>query len=340
MAITLKQIAKEAGVSEATASLALNDSELVNINTKIKIKKIARDLDYVADIRGKSLAKKSSDTLALVIGAMDNPFNAELSQFIKNYVKQAGYNLIICTTQGKKEEEENYLKVLKSGAVDGAIFTTRYKESLELDHKIFKLYEEGLGIVYIDRINKYNSEAIATVLSDRKAGSEMMVNKFIILGHKKIAYVGNIESERFVGYQSALLENNFKLNDDFIYNTGWNDGYRVGTIAARKIIKAREKPTGVVCFNDQVAVGLVQCLQKNGIEVPGQISVSGFDNIEISEYFSPALTTVDIPKRDLAKKAVELFVEMIENKSNADQQSQFLYPVELKSRDSIRKIKQ
>ncbi|WP_208320780.1 substrate-binding domain-containing protein [Halanaerobium saccharolyticum] len=217
---------------------------------------------------------------------------------------------------------------------------TRYKESLELDHKIFDLYEEGLGIVYIDRINKYNSEAIATVLSDRKAGSQMMVNKFITMGHKKIAYVGNIESERFMGYKKAFQENNFKLQDDFIYNTGWNDGYRVGTIAAKKIIKAEKRPTGVVCFNDQVAVGLVQCLQKNDIKVPAEISVSGFDNIEISEYFSPALTTVDIPKRTLARKAVELFVEMIKNKNTADQKRQFIYPVELKYRDSIRKIKQ
>ena len=340
MAITLKQIAKKAGVSEATVSLALNDSELVNIDTKIKIKEIARDLDYVADIRGKSLAKKSSDTLALVIGAMDNPFNAELSQFIKNYVKKAGYNLIICTTQGEIEEEKNYLKVLKSGAVDGAIFTTRYKESLEIDRNIFKLYKSGLGIVYIDRINKYKPKAIATVLSNRKSGSEKMVNKFINFGHKRIAYVGNIESDRFSGYQKAILENNFKLRDNFIYNTGWNDGYRVGTIAAKKIIKAKEKPTGVVCFNDQVAVGLVQCLQKNDIKVPEQISVSGFDNIEISEYFSPALTTMDIPKKTLARKAVELFVEMIENKSTTETKRQFLYPVELIDRDSIRKIKQ
>lgn len=338
MAVTLKKIAKKAGVSEATVSLALNDSQLVNINTKMKIQKIAKELDYVADIRGKSLAKKSSNTIALVIGAMDNPFNSELSQFIKNYVKEAGYNLIICTTQGKIEEEENYLKVLKSGAVDGAIFTTRYKNSLDIDRKIFQLDEEGLGIVYIDRINKFKPEAIAAVLSNRKAGIEILVDKFISLGHKKIAYVGNIESERFDGYKAALKKNNFRIRDDFIYNTGWNDGYKVGTIAAKKIIRAKEKPTGILCFNDQVAVGLVQHFQKNGIRVPDQISVSGFDNIEISEYFSPALTTMNIPKRTLAKKAVELFDEIIENKNLVVKERKFIYPVELICRDSVSQI--
>ncbi|MFW5987893.1 MAG: LacI family DNA-binding transcriptional regulator [bacterium] len=338
MAITLKQIAKKAGVSEATASLALNDSELVNINTKSKIKKIARELDYVADMRGKSLAKKSSDTLALVIGAMDNPFNAELSQFIKNYVKKAGFNLIICTTQGKIEEEKNYLKVLKSGAVDGAIFTTRYKNSLDIDRKIFKLYKEGLGIVYIDRINQYKPQAIVTVLSNRRTGSKELVNKFISFGHKKIAYVGNVESERFIGYKNALEENNFKLQSDYIYNTGWNDGYKVGIMAAKKILEEKKRPTGITCFNDQVAIGLIQYLQKNSVMVPGQMSVAGFDNIEISEYFSPALSTVNISKKDMAEKAVELIIKMIEAEDFSNQKKSYDFPVELVCRSSIEKI--
>ena len=334
MSTTLKDIAKKANVSVATASLALNNSEKVNHKTYEKIKKIAEELNYTPNARARALVKKATETIGLVIPEVENPFFAEMAQSIKNMIKESGYNLILCSTEYKSEEELRYINLFKSGLVDGAIFACLGDMMEEHNKMIIDLVKNNTPVVFVDReINNYN--LIPVIKTDLFEGAYNIATYLINNGHKKIGFVGQSE-ERVKGYKKALQDNNIEINQDFIYYDFLTieGGYKVG----QKIVTLDELPTALICLNDEMAMGVIQSLTSADIDVPDDISIIGIDNIRMSEYYNPSLSTLHIPKKEMGKKAAEVLLKRIKKERLSSDEQLIIFPTELIVRKSSKRL--
>lgn len=334
MAVTLSDIAKKAGVSLATVSLALNGSNKVNKDTKLRIEKIADKLNYVPNARARALVKKSTKTIGLVIPEVVNPFFAELAQSIKDYVRSQNFNVILCSTDYQSQEELRYINMFRSGQVDGAIFACVGDMMEEHNQLIIELVEQNIPVVFVDR-DGVDHNLIPVVKSDVYHAAYQAADYLISLAHKDLAFVGQ-SRERLNGFKSALLKHGLELKEENIYYDylKMEGGYVVGEkIAARK-----ERPTAVVCLNDEIAIGVIQALIAKNVKVPEEVSVIGIDNIEVANFYNPALTTVNIPVSQMGKKAAEILLKKIEGKSLTAKEKFFIFSTELIIRDSSRKF--
>lgn len=333
MTVTLKNIAQKAGVSLATVSLALNGSSKVNKKTKQRIKEIAYELNYVPNARARALVKKSTKTIGLVIPEIVNPFFAELAQAIKNHIRNKNFNLILCSTDYQSEEELNYINMFRSGQVDGAIFACVGDMMAEHNDLITKLVKDNIPVIYVDRAG-VDYDLIPVVKSDVYHAAYQAADYLISLGHTDLAFAGQ-SVERLNGFKSALLKHGLELKEENIYYDylRMEGGYAVG----EKIAARTEKPEAVVCLNDEIAIGIIQALFGKNIDVPGEISVVGIDNIKMANFYNPSLTTVNIPISQMGKKAAEILLKKIAGKSLSPNEKFFVFPTELIIRDSSSK---
>ncbi|AZO96052.1 LacI family DNA-binding transcriptional regulator [Halocella sp. SP3-1] len=331
MGVTLKDVAKKAGVSIGTASMALNNSEKVNIDTYKKVHKVARDLKYIPNARARALVKQSTKIIGLVVPHIINPFFAELAQAVKDTVKKEGYNVILCSTDGKAEEEAHYIDLFKSGMVDGAIFTSQ--ENLSRDN--YQLLEE-LAADYIPVVNinsqDFGSNLIPVIKTDLKKAGYLATKYMIELGHQKIGF-GSHSPRRFEGYKEAMKEHGL-YNPKYVY-------YPMSSVdeVVDNILQSRTKPTAFVCYNDKSAIKMIQLLVGQGLRVPEDISVCGTDNIRMSKHYNPPLTTINIPKTEIGDKAARLLLKLIVGERPAESDMEINFPTELVIRKSTASIK-
>ena len=334
MAVTLNDIARKAGVSLATVSLALNGSNKVNNDTKIRIKEIADELNYVPNARARALVKKSTKTIGLVIPEVVNPFFAELAQSIKDYVRSQNFNVILCSTDYQSDEELRYINMFRSGQVDGAIFACVGDMMAEHTDLIIKLVKENIPVIYVDR-DGVDHDLVPVVKSDVYHAAYQAADYLISLGHQDLAFAGQ-SVERLEGFKSALNKHDLEIKDENIYYDylRMEGGYTVGEkIAARKT-----KPSAVVCLNDEMAIGILQALIAKGVQVPEEISVIGIDNIKMANFYNPSLTSVNIPVSQMGEKAAEILLKKIAGEKLTAKEKFFIFPTELVIRDSSGKF--
>jgi LacI family transcriptional regulator len=334
MAVTLNDIASKAGVSLATVSLALNGSDKVNKDTKIRIKNIAEELNYIPNARARALVKKSTNTIGLVIPEVVNPFFAELAQSIKDYVRSQNFNVILCSTDYQSEEELRYINMFRSGQVDGAIFACVGDVMEKHNELIIELVKQNIPVVFVDR-DGVDHDLIPVVKSDVYHAAYQAADYLISLGHKNLAFAGQ-SLERLNGFKSALIKHQLELKEENIYYDylKMEGGYAVG----KKIAARKERPTAVVCLNDEIAIGVIQALIAKNVEVPKEISVIGIDNIKMANFYNPSLTTVNIPVSQMGKKAAEILLKRIAGNSLSAKEKFFIFPTELIIRDSSSKF--
>jgi len=329
MGITLKDVAKKAGVSIGTASMALNNSDKVNIDTYKKVHDVAEELNYVPNARARALVKKSTDIIALVVPHIVNPFFAELAQAVKDKARKEGYNVILCSTDGRADEEARYIDLFKSGLVDGAIFASQE----QLTEKNAKLLEE-LAADYISVVNintqNFGSELVPVIKTDLEYSGYIATRHLIELGHRQIGF-GSHSPRRFEGYKRAMKEYNLE-HSNFVY-------FPMQKIeqVVTDIIKAKQRPTAFVCYNDNSAIKMIQLLVEKGTKVPEEISIIGTDNIRIARHYNPPLTTINIPKEDMGEKATELLIKIIASEELTEDSMEIIYPTELIARKSTMK---
>jgi LacI family transcriptional regulator len=324
--VTIKDVAKAAGVSPATVSLALNNDAKVNRETKKRVQQVAKALNYIPNARAKALVKKSTQMIGLVIPEIDNPFFSEMAQGIKDFLKDSDYSIILCGTDNKPGLESKYINMFMSGLVDGAIFTCFTDVNNEL---ILDVARNCLPIVYVDRLS--GDQVIPVIKSDLKDGAYQLTRHLIELGHKKIAFVGRKDEERYDGYCQGLKEAGYPLVENYVLASSFTFDH--GVEAGKKLLGLAVKPTGIVCFNDEVALGLTQFLIKAGKRVPEEISVCGIDNT-VSRFYNPEITTIDVPKKEMGKTAAKLLLKMINGEEIQKAERYIHFPVTFIKRDS------
>ncbi len=281
--ITIKDVARIAHVSNTTVSRALNNQSRIRNETKEKILSIAKELNYRPDFIARSLVMKRTNTLGLVITTIANPFYTELAQGIEATARKLGYNIILCSTQSDLATERLDIDMLRSKGVDGIIFTSAHMG----DPNIVELAEEGFPIVLVNR-RTYDPMVrglVDYVGIDNIQGGFWAVEHLIKLGHRRIGIIGgssesSVGFERLEGGKRALTAYGLKQIDDYFLEGDFlkESGYRGGM----KFIKMAEPPTAVFAANDYMALGTYQAVMEEGLKVPEEIAIVGFNDIEFT----------------------------------------------------------
>lgn len=305
MAVTLKDIAKVAGVSYATVSRALSNHPDVNYDTRERIKKIAEEMNYVPDPSARGLKGKNTNMIGLIVPDISNPFFAELALGVESFANENGYCVFLCNTNWDYEREKTYIYVLNAKRVDGIIISSVMEMA---DHH----RNLSAPMVYVTEGPKHDD--VYYVGIDNKMGAAITVEYLIKLGHKDIVYIGGSEKtstnrERFEGYKEAMIKHGFTVDANIqMFNSfSRESGYK----ATMEILINRKIPTAIFAVNDIVALGVIQAIEEFGLNVPKDISVAGFDDISFSSMHRIKLTTVCQPKFEMGRMCTELLLKLI-----------------------------
>ncbi|RMF04438.1 MAG: LacI family transcriptional regulator [Chloroflexi bacterium] len=312
MTVTLKDIAAVAGVSHSTVSRALNGNPMIPPETAVRIRKIADELGYVPNTIASGLRRTHSKVLGVLVRRIDDAFLAEVLQGIEDVLYAEGYGLFLATSRRKPEREQAIFRSMSERRVDGVIVCST-EVSQEHLHQLSKF---GVPTVLIN--NQAAIEMAHSVTHDDMSGGLALTRHLIELGHSRIAYLGHsrtgrITRDRLAGYKEALNQAGLPYRAEYVA-AGPNGSAEGGAMGMEKLLKVDVRPTAVVCFNDMMAIGAMHALRQAGFGVPEDCSVTGFDNIPLSQYVNPPLTTFHQPRYELGTEAAEMMLRLLSRK--------------------------
>ena len=317
MSITIKDIAKVAGVSHPTVSRALHDHPGLSPKTVERIKKIAEEMGYVPNAAARGLKTSRTKALGVIVKHIDDPFWNEVLDGVDSVLHPAGYSLFIATTHRDKQREKEVVQSMVQRGVDGVILLAP-QFSQEQSHI---LHTYGLPMATVN--NEGGGECQYLIFNDDDYGIRQVTKHLVDLGHKHIAFLGNrlgglTNTNRLAGFLDELKRSGISSHKELIFHasSGNPQGGREG---ANYLLTLRKMPTAIVCYNDFLAVGVYNTLHEQGLFIPKDVSVVGFDNIIISEFLSPPLTTLHQYKFELGVGAANMLLEMLEHEKKQDQ---------------------
>ncbi|EDS77735.1 catabolite control protein A [Clostridium botulinum C str. Eklund] len=315
--VTMKDIAEVAGVTKATVSMVLNKKDVkISEETKKKIFKIAKEMNYIPNAVARSLTTNKSQTIGIILPDIINPFFSEMARAIEDIAHKLNYNVIVCNTDSDGKKEEQYIRLLISKLVEGVIFITGKGDTSNLE--ILKKNNVSFVLVdrYIDGDNDYPGVYCLNKLGV-KEGVEYLINK----GKKNIAFVAgvrklNVSKQRMDGYIEAMKNYSIDYSELIFEGDFTLEG---GMKATEEILLTNKKVDSIFYSNDAMALGGLKVLKRKKIKVPEEISIIGFDNIKICSFIEPELTTIAQPIYDMGKKACELLIDVIEGNVKNEQ---------------------
>jgi LacI family transcriptional regulator len=333
VAASIKDVAKEAGVSIATVSRVLNDVDVVNEETKKKVQEAIVKLGYRPNIVARSLKTQRTKTVGILIPDISSQFYPEIVRGTEDVANIYDYNIILCNSDNDLEKEKEYLRVLREKMVDGVLYM-----SSSLEPQIVELIRElEITTVLVETTDK--EKTFPSVTIDNKEAAYDAVSYLIKKGNRKIAYIGahkdalNAVAVRYFGYEDALRENGIAIDESLVYfgETKADEGY----MAINKILQHTDSIDAVFCASDELAMGVINSLREKGINVPEEVDVIGFDNIHTSSLFYPKLTTVAQPMYDMGSVGMRMLIKLI-NKKTVDEKN-YVLPYEIIERDSCKR---
>lgn len=309
---TLDDVAKVAAVSTATVSRCLNEKQKVSAKTLAKVLEAVESLGYTPNFNARAMAAKQSRTIGAIIPTMENAIFARGLQAFQEKLLEQGYNLLVSSSAYQPKLEAQQIRELVARGADGLLLI-----GYERDEAVYEyLARRGIPTV-LAWASMPNSEH-ASVGFDNRAAMRLLADKVIDMGHRQIAVISGIvdgndrAAERLAGIQDSWQAHGFHLNDLPIIQTPYE--IENGAAAFEKLIQANVKPTVIMCGNDVLAVGVISKARDLGFNVPNDISVTGFDDIELANHVFPALTTVHVPHRQMGRVAAESLIDLIENR--------------------------
>lgn len=332
MSVTIKDIAKLANVSHTTVSRALNNSPYINEETKVKIKALAKELNYVPNYNAKSLVLLKSYVIGIFFSSIsEGTSDTFFHEIIKgiNKVMDKEYNLVI-----RGIDDYEYSHPIDNKNFDGIIVVSQSKND---DKFINTILEKNIPTVVINR--HIDNDKIINIMSDDTKGSYDAVNYFIQNNHKKIALIeGNKEFESSVyrreGYINALKEHNIEINEEYIISGRYD--LQSGYINMKKLLELENRPTAVFCSNDDIGVGAMKAIVEKGLRVPDDISIIGFDNSNFCNYVTPTLSSVKKDSLKMSEYGGINLLNIIKNKEVDD--IKVYIESKLVIRDSVKKL--
>jgi LacI family transcriptional regulator len=304
---TIKDVAALAGVSYTTVSHVINKTRPVSDKVRTEVEAAIRRLNYVPSAVARSLKQQSTCTIGLLVSNSSNPFFAELAQGIEDICYRAGYTVILCNSADQPERQQTYLRVLLEKRIDGLIICSA-GDDLGLAEN---LWEAKMPVIIVDRAVK--GVTCDLVQIDHFKGGYLATRHLLECKHKSIGCIAGpetttVSTDRLNGYRKALAEAGAPFRAEWVIRGDFTaeSGYK----AARILLK-RAEITAVFASNDLMGIGLLRFAAEHGVRVPNQLSVIGFDGIDLGRYIYPALTTVGQSMRRQGEIAAGALLERI-----------------------------
>jgi LacI family transcriptional regulator len=311
--VKLKDIAARAGVSIMTVSKALRDVKDISPATRARIRKIAEEMNYVPDLSAQLMRSRKTKLFGLIISAATNPIYARIMMALEERAHELGYDLLFAHSLNQPSREEACIRRFLLRRVDGLFIVPVYRLTPNAP-----AYEEikrlKVPTVILGHRGLFCS-GFSNIETDDIAASYAVTRHLLELGHKRIVYftgppVSPSAQERYEGYRRALREAGMEMDDRLVFNAGGT--IEEGEKAALQMLNERPDATAVQAVNDLVAIGAADVFLNQGIRIPEDLSVAGFGNIMVSEYFRVPLTTVRQPKLRLGYAAMDLMQSMLD----------------------------
>lgn len=333
---TLRDVAERAGVTTATVSYILNDKKTFPDETKQRVQAAITELGYIPNLSARTLTQRSSKLIGIVVPQTEgsrlmfqNDFYSEILGSIEFHARQNGYHVIISAT----DANESYLRLARERNLDGIIVIGMYPDEFYRQMK-----QSHIPIVLVD--SYCNDHYYHNIRIDDAYGSYLATSYVLSKGHRNIAFFSGqlkengVMKKRLTGYRDALAEYEIPFDQRYVFE-GKID-YTSGINAAERLLASDISATAVVAAADILAIGAMKGFYERGVRVPEDISVMGFDDLEISQYLTPGLSTIHQEISQKGEKAVELLINNIKE-PNLTKQEQIL-PVQLIERGSVMRI--
>ncbi len=331
--VTIRDVAKQAGVSVATVSRVLNNSNLVVAKTGNRIRKIASELNYIPSASARSLSLQKTETIGLVLPDMYGDFFSEIIRGADLAARNLKYHLIVSSSHSNTVELDAAVRTL-SGRVDGLIIMSPHLESSSHLTSILK----ALPTVIIGSTAILQESDHITI--DNAGGAGEVVKYLVGLGHRKIGIIRGEEDnqdadERLEGFTDAMaaydipMPEEYSVLGDFTEQSGYD--------AAKRLINRAARPTAIFCSNDSMAIGALSAIRHAGLRVPDDVSVCGFDDIPVSQFLNPPLTSVHVPIDQLGSTGATRLFERLTSGGSWKEKHIFV-PTSLSIRNSCIKL--
>ncbi|GAB2488273.1 LacI family DNA-binding transcriptional regulator [Alkalibacterium psychrotolerans] len=338
---TIKDVAKAAGVSVAMVSKALNNYPDVSDKTREKVKQTAEKMNYSPNIVAKNLSSKNQRTIAIITSgflrseSLDNSNSFDLLKGVYQATEEDNYELAMYFTETEKQQVKDYAKFCRERNIRGVVLS-----GIRLDDPYFNaLLDTNIPCVLIDVKVPMENKLIGSVSIDNVEASYEMARHVISMGHKNIAVLtgegeADVNGQRLKGIYKAAAENQISIEDKLI----------TGDFKEKSAYKNVKKyfnnhknnlPTAIISFSDIMALGALKAINENGLSVPDDISLTGFDGLKIIEYTNPSITTVKQPFQEMGYEAAKLVQRIMEGKEG---KNEVIVPYEMVWNDSVKDL--
>lgn len=334
---TIKDIAKKFNCSPSTVSRALNNHTSINLHTRKNIQEYAQKVGYHRNKTALKLLSNQTYTIGVIVPNITSYLFAAIIDGMQNVLEPLGYALTIYITKETYGSEVKFIEKLLANNVDG-IFVSLSCETRDFYH-FKKVSERGTPIVYFDRVPDFSAHKVSI---DHYLSAKMAVQHLIEMGCKRIAHLKGPEGlalsqSRLNGYLDALKENNLPIHENLIEPVGFKGIKAVFPV--RKLLALEKMPDGLFAANDETAVAAMHTIQKQGLNIPNDIAVIGFDNEPGTPFNNPSLSTIFQPRGALGEEVAHIFLQHINHKNEAYPPQHIVLPTQLVIRESTLKIK-
>lgn len=331
MPVTIKDIAKRVGVSHTTVSRALRGSTLISGEMRERIRQAAAEMGYQPSAAARSLKTNRSQVLGVIVSSLEDPFFAEILQGIEERAQENGYGLFVAASQHSLARERAIVKTMRTHRVDGVIICSTSFSAVQAR----QLFEFGFPTVVVN--NQSADTFRYSIYHDDVDGSRRLTRRLIELGHRRIAYLGNAQSgrttlDRLDGFRQAMQSAGLPVLPEYVHQVPGGKPEH-GLNGAVRLLALPVRPSAIVCFNDLMAIGALKAARQAGLETPADLSVTGFDNIAMSAYAHPALTTFDQPRRTMGLEAARLLLDLLGDRPDPGE-NVIMFPGRLLERES------
>ena len=312
--VTLKDVAKVANVSFTTVSRALSGNPEISNETRDRILKICDEMGYTTNYIARSMIKKKTELIGLIVPSIDNPFMSELAYYVEVTARRFGYNLILCNSHPDLTQEQKVMQLMVGHQVDGVLIIPQKPESYEN----LKRYTALIPSVFLSENLKDQNGSYISV--DNQCGTRLGTEYLYKLGHRNILYYGcrtgsTTHQLRADGYKEACQM--LGIEPKIVYFESASSSIELGYEMAHKALEQKQEITAVFASTDSNAIGLMQAAREKNIRIPEELSLLGFDNIRLASLPQIDLTTVAQPKEEMAVRAVKMLIRKIEKQPSA-----------------------
>lgn len=315
--VTIREVAKRAGVSISTVSRVLtgNAKNHMRPETEARVLQAIRELDYSPNKYARALKRQRTGVVGVIAPDISNPFFSQLLRGVENVAYRHDYLVLTCDAENSLDKENRYIEILIEERVEGVILISSTSRNEEVE----RLLRKRVHLVLADR-KLENIEAPMVIADNFKAGY-ILTKHLLGLGYREIGFIQGPEGlstarDRFQGFLRAMEEAGVKVHEKYLKEADYT--LKGGYEAAQEMLNG-ELPQAIIAANDLMAIGAIRALEDNGLSVPRDVGIAGFDNIPLATLAKPRLTTIDIPAYEMGQEAMEMLLETI-NDTGTDKQ--------------------